>query len=147
MLSEFWTKSSRLQNAQHFLKGGRSQRVEHEMPVFSRNEAENGEREKCIDDLGEMETLVGGGMGPLFHQRAFKETRTESGPQTMSEGGKAVGDTESLPTLWEPHLGAAGSAQSQPPPPRYPRSKPLGVLLAVLPATESCAPGPCFPCA
>lgn len=97
MLSEFWTKSSRLQNAQHFLKGGGgSQRVGHKMPVFSRNEAENGEREreKCIDDLGEMETLVGGGMGLLFHQRAFKETRTESGPQTMSERGKAVGDTE-----------------------------------------------------
>ena len=119
------------------------------MPVFSRNEAENGEREreKCIDDLGEMETLVGGGMGLLFHQRAFKETRTESGPQTMSEGGKAVGDTESLPTLWEPHLGAVGSTQPQPPPSRYPRSKPLGVLLAVLLATESCAPGPCFLCA
>ena len=76
------------------------QRVGHEMPVFSRNEAENGERErerereKCIDNSGEMEILVGGGMGPLFHQRAFKETRTESGPQTTSEGGKAVGDTE-----------------------------------------------------
>lgn len=76
------------------------QSVAHEMPVFSRNEAENGERErerereKCIDDLGEMETLAGGGMGPLFHQGAFKEKRTESGPQMMSEGGKAVGDTE-----------------------------------------------------
>lgn len=129
-----------------FSERGGSQRVEHEMPVFSRNEAENGERE-MHRRLGGNGNPCRGGMGPLFHQRAFKETRTESGPQTMSEGGKAVGDTESLPTLWEPHLGAAGSTQPQPPPPRYPRSKPLGVLLAVLLATESCAPGPCFLCA
>lgn len=110
-----------------------------------------GMRQKTVREmhrrLGGNGNPCRGGMGPLFHQRAFKETRTESGPQTMSEGGKAVGDTESLPTLWEPHLGAVGSTQPQPPPPRYPRSKPLGVLLAVLLATESCAPGPCFLCA
>lgn len=69
------------------------QRVAHEMPVFSRNEAENGERErereKCIDDLGEMETLAGGGMGPLFHQGAFKEDRIRT-PDDV-RGGKSRG--------------------------------------------------------
>lgn len=47
------------------------------------------EREKCIDDLGEMETLAGGGMGPLFHQGAFKEDRIRT-PDDV-RGGKSRG--------------------------------------------------------
>lgn len=68
--------------------------------------------------LGEMETLVGGGMGLLFHQRAFKETRTESGPQTMLERGKAVGDTERVgrPSGALPQGGRQPWPQPPPPP-------------------------------
>ena len=51
-----------------------------------------GMRQKTVREmhrrLGGNGNPCRGGMGPLFHQRAFKETRTESGPQTMSEGGK-----------------------------------------------------------
>lgn len=46
MLSEFWTKSSRLKMHSIFTEGGVGLRVGHEMPVFSRDEAENGERER-----------------------------------------------------------------------------------------------------
>ena len=106
------------------------------------------EREKCIDNLGEMETLVGGGMGPLFHQRAFKETRTESGPQMMSEGGKAVGETEGEPGVSRPSgsptSGRRAAPSPQPLPPRRPVSKPLGVLLAVLLHGKLC-PWPMLP--
>lgn len=105
------------------------------------------EREKCIDDLGEMETLVGGGMGPLFHQRAFKETRTESGPQTMSEGGKAVGDAERESGVSRPSGSPTSGRRAVPSLSlRHPDpvSKPLGVLLAVLLHGKLC-PWPMLP--
>ena len=96
MLSEFWTKSSRLQNAQHFLKGGGgSQRVGHEMPVFSRNEAENGERErereKCNRRLGGHGNPCRGRDGAVVSSEGFQRDEDRVRTPDDVRAGKSRG--------------------------------------------------------
>lgn len=87
MLSELWTKSSRLQNAQHFLKGGGLRGWNMRCP-FSLGMRQKTVREKCIDDLGEMETLVGEGWGRCFIRGLSKRRGQNQDPRRCQRGEK-----------------------------------------------------------